>query len=516
MKKALISVSDKTGLDQLGRFLSQQEFEIVSTGGTKKFLDQLGCQTKDITELTGFPEVLGGRVKTLHPFVHMSILATGAADHQETLRKHNLNNFDLIVCNLYPFEETVLEMDQVELKSELIEEIDIGGVTLLRAAAKNFQRVTILSDPEDYVEYIDKKSELSLADRKRLAGKAFQQTAFYDSLIASAFQVDLQRHAVEKASQSEAMFPEVMTIPLKKQQPLRYGENPHQSAAWYQNPMNRGLQGIQQLAGKELSFNNLLDLQSCVEFIQNFQQPCCVAVKHNNPCGVGTSVNATQAVANALAADPVSVFGGIIATNFPIDLAMAEKMGEIFLECILAPDFHPDAQAHLMQKKNLRLLKNGQMDHQRNSIQFVDGGVLIQNRDEKFDAQTWTYHGQKPSDAVLKDLVFAEKVCAQLKSNAIALIENQTTLGLGMGQVNRVDAVAHAIERMKKHHPNFKTPVLASDAFFPFPDSVDLIAAVGIQWVLQPGGAMRDKDVIAAAEKHGINMIFTGTRHFKH
>lgn len=517
MKKALISVSDKSGLDRLGRFLTEQKFEIISTGGTKKFLDELGCQTKDISELTGFPEVLGGRVKTLHPFVHMSILAKGTDEHQSVLKNYKLNQFDLVVCNLYPFEQTAKELDRLQVTADLIEEIDIGGVTLLRASAKNFERVAILSDPSDYDGYIAKKAELSLEDRKRLAWKAFQQTSFYDSLISSAFAEDLRQSG--KGQESEA-FPPTLTIPLKLQQSLRYGENPHQKAAWYQNPLQPGLQGITQLSGKELSFNNILDLQSCVELVQNFKDPVCVAVKHNNPCGVGTGASPQQALESALAADPVSVFGGIVCMNFPVDLSMAKKLGEIFLECILAPDFKEDAIQVLTQKKNLRLLKSTNMSSQPMAIKFIEGGALVQEKDQSFDSAQWTVHlapgTEKIPESVRQDLIFAEKVCAQLKSNAIAIAEKRMTLGLGMGQVNRVDAVEHAIGRMKKHHLQHGAPVLASDAFFPFPDSVELIAQAGIRWVLQPGGAMKDKDVLAAAQKHGINMILTGLRHFKH
>ncbi len=519
MKKALISVSDKSGLDRLGRFLTEQKFEIISTGGTKKFLDEFGCKTKDISELTGFPEVLGGRVKTLHPFVHMSILAKESDEHQSVLKNYKLQQFDLVVCNLYPFEKTAKEMDRLEMNSELIEEIDIGGVTLLRASAKNFQRVVILSDPSDYDGYISKKAELSFNDRKQLAWKAFQQTSFYDSLIAATFAQDLQSTQTETPD----IFPETLTIPLKRQQSLRYGENPHQKAAWYQNPLQKGLQGIIQISGKELSFNNLLDLQSCVELIQNFDEPVCVAVKHNNPCGVGTGISSQQALEKALIADPVSVFGGIVCTNFSIDVSMAKKLGEIFLECILAPDFHEDAIELLSQKKNLRLLKSSKMSPQPLAAKFIEGGALLQQKDQiDPSARTvpWTLHLVGGADQIPEtlrlDLNFAEKVCAQLKSNAIAIVENGMTLGLGMGQVNRVDAVEHAIGRMKKHHPQHRVPVLASDAFFPFPDSIELIAQAGIKWVLQPGGAMKDKDVIAAAQKHGINIILTGQRHFKH
>lgn len=510
MKRALISVSDKTGLDQLGRFLSEQKFEIISTGGTKQFLDKLGCQTKDISELTGFPEVLGGRVKTLHPFVHMSILAKDNAEHQAVLKQHGLSHFDLVVCNLYPFEQTALEQAQLAITPELIEEIDIGGVTLLRASAKNFQRITILSSPGDYADYIACKAEPTLQARKKWAMKAFQQTAFYDGLIAHAFVQDLEQ------SENNAELPEMLTLPLKKHQALRYGENPHQKAAWYQNPLEKGLQSLQQLSGKELSFNNILDLQSCFEFIQNFKDPVCVAVKHNNPCGVGTGANAQQALENALTADPVSVFGGIIAVNFNVNLSMAKKLGEIFLECILAPGFDDEAKALLTQKKNLRLLQMKGSISGPQAMKFVDGGMLMQEKDQQFTPQNWIFHGETPSEKIRQDLMFAEKVCAQLKSNAIAIVENKVSLGLGMGQVNRVDAVAQSIERMKKHHPQFQTPVLASDAFFPFPDSIELIAKAGIKWVIQPGGAMKDKDVVDAAKNLGVNLIFSGTRHFKH
>ncbi|MFN8943866.1 MAG: bifunctional phosphoribosylaminoimidazolecarboxamide formyltransferase/IMP cyclohydrolase, partial [Pseudobdellovibrionaceae bacterium] len=426
MKKALISVSDKTGLDLLGRFLIEQNFEIISTGGTKKFLDERGFKTKDVSELTGFPEVLGGRVKTLHPYVHMSILAKSTDEHQQVLKKHNLNNFDLVVCNLYPFEKAALDLNGTDISDELIEEIDIGGVTLLRAAAKNFHQVVILCDPSDYSSYIDKKTELTILDRKKLALKAFQQTSFYDSLISSAFARDLQHSQGYATSASigtteTPFFPTTLIVPYKLYQPLRYGENPHQKAAWYQNPLDNGLQSMKQLSGKELSFNNILDLQSCWELVQSFSKPVCIAVKHNNPCGVGSNQLPLKALENGLIADPVSVFGGIICTNFLVDLSMAKKLGEIFLECILAPEFSEDAIQFLSQKKNLRLLQNESVARssqrfQSQSMKFVEGGLLVQQADQKFESKNWIYHGEKPSETVLQDLIFAEKVCAQLKS----------------------------------------------------------------------------------------------------
>ncbi len=501
-QNALVSVSEKKGLVEFLKPLYQKGMRIVSTGGTAQHLKDNGIQIVDISEQTGFPEVMGGRVKTLHPNVHMPILSR--QDHPEDfelLKKSGLAPFDLVICNLYPFEAAVEKKLQ---GAELIEKIDIGGPTVLRAAAKNFSQVTVVCDPHDY-EWIAEKKEMTLEDRKKLASKVFAHVSSYDSLVAAELgngwgeQFSLGGHKVME---------------------LRYGENPHQQAAWYRVLADqKGLHTAEVLQGKVLSYNNLLDLEAASSLVQTFTEPAAVAVKHNNPCGASVASQLSVAVEQTLKADPVSVFGGIIAVNREIGKAEAEMLQGIFLECVVAPSYSTEALEIFAKKKNLRILKWKSLgqEQMRFEMKTIAGGFLLQQKDSvASDISSWKFLGEKPSDSVLKDLQFGEKVCATLKSNAIALVKNGQTVGLGMGQVNRVDAVKQAIERMKTHFGNLSQVILASDAFFPFPDSIEVAAKAGVSWVLQPGGSMKDEDVFAAAKGLGVNMAITGVRHFKH
>jgi phosphoribosylaminoimidazolecarboxamide formyltransferase/IMP cyclohydrolase len=501
-KNALISVSDKTGLVEFLKPLQAKGMRIVSTGGTAQHLMENGLSVIDVSEQTKFPEVMGGRVKTLHPSIHMPILSR--PDHPEDfqlLQDYGLEPFDLVICNLYPFEAAV----EKKLKgAELIEKIDIGGPTVLRASAKNFTQVTVVCDPKDYSSLAGKES-ISFEERKRLAAKVFAHVSSYDSLVAS-----------ELGSGWGSEY----SMGGHKVMDLRYGENPQQSAAWYRSLADqKGLHKAEILQGKVLSYNNLLDLDAASSLVRNFSEPAAVAVKHNNPCGAAIDKNLFGALEKAVKSDPVSVFGGIIATNRRIDQAEAELLGTIFLECVVAPDYSAEALNVFSKKKNLRILKWSELSEPQADFEMktIAGGFLLQAKDSiGSDAKTWKFVSQGPSPEVLRDLEFGEKVCSSLKSNAIAIVKNGQTLGLGMGQVNRVDSVKHAIERMKTHFGDVKDTVLVSDAFFPFPDSMEIAAAAQVKWVLQPGGSLKDEDVISAAQKSKINMVLTGVRHFKH
>jgi phosphoribosylaminoimidazolecarboxamide formyltransferase/IMP cyclohydrolase len=507
-KNALVSVSDKTGLVDFLKPYVANGLRVVSTGGTLKHLRENGIQAVDISEQTGFPEVMDGRVKTLHPRVHMAILSrAGVAEDDELLRKEKLDPFDLVIVNLYPFEQARARGVKGH---ELIEFIDIGGPSLLRAAAKNHDRLAVVCQPSDY-QWVAEKKELTMHDRRRLAASVFRHTSSYDDLIAKTL------------NNEEAEMPKTLSGSVVSE--LRYGENPQQKAWWMRDPAAAGgLQDAVILHGKPLSFNNILDLDAAVATVAFFSDPCAVAVKHNNPCGVGTDKSVGGAVARAIAADPVSVFGGIIAVNRQIDLTAADAMAKIFLECIIAPGFSAEALERLKKKKDLRLLEWSSMSHaSADQFQYrsIMGGYLVQTADQVADFSTdWRIVGEEPTAEIKRDLMLAWKVCAMLKSNAIAIAAEGRTVGLGMGQVNRVDAVEHALGRMKKHHAESglgaMTPCLASDAFFPFADSIEKAADAGIRWVIQPGGSIRDEEVLAKARERGVNMILTGRRHFRH
>ncbi len=511
-KNALVSVSDKSGLVDFLKPHVAKGLRVVSTGGTLKHLKENGIAAIDISEQTGFPEVMDGRVKTLHPRVHMALLGRdGNKEDERLLAKEGLAPFDLLIVNLYPFEAAKAKGAE---GAELIEFIDIGGPSMLRSAAKNHQRLTVVCDPKDYDYIHSKDAPLKLEDRRFLAAKVFSHTSRYDDLIARTLSTEVDSwNGLSGRLVSE----------------LRYGENPQQKAAWYRDPMSRsGLHDAQILHGKALSYNNLLDLDAACAAVTEFRIPTAVAVKHNNPCGVGTGPDILTSVRRAVAADPVSVFGGIIALNRAVDFQTAEAMASIFLECVIAPDFTQDALERLKVKKDLRILMwPGLADHQPvRQFKTIAGGYLVQSADRTSDwSDSWKVVG-KPQTSVSSsssfttevktDLLLAWKVCAHLRSNAIAVSSEGATVGLGMGQVNRVDAVDLAIARMKKHHPNAQNAVLASDAFFPFSDSMEKIAEAGIRWVIQPGGSIRDEEVLSRAQALGITTVLTGTRHFRH
>lgn len=504
-KNALISVSDKTGLVEFLKPLVANGLRLLSTGGTAKHLRDAGFKVVDVSEQTGSPEVMDGRVKTLHPRVHMALLSRAGNDEDtQLLKNEKLDPIDLLIVNLYPFEQ---QLGKGLAPDEIIEFIDIGGPSLLRAAAKNFSRLSVLCDPADYQE-AQKRGPGDEAWRKHLASKVFAHTSAYDAMIAEHLGMGLQGPDWGLGGGFV--------------QELRYGENPQQRATWFRKRGSlNGLHKAKVLQGKELSYNNLLDLDAAITAVSDFKGPCAVAVKHNNPCGVATGKNPAEVLNSALAADPVSVFGGIIAVNFTVDAGMAEALAKIFLECIVAPSFSADALSYLATKKNLRLLEWADLGKTQESLKVrsILGGFLVQSTD-RIDAGTWnpgwSVVGANPPEAVRNDLLLAWNVAARLKSNAIAIAGGGKTLGLGMGQVNRVDAVEQAIHRWQTFHKDEKNAVLASDAFFPFADSIEKIAAAGIKYVIQPGGSVRDDEVVAAAEKHGITLVLTGQRHFSH
>lgn len=500
-KNALVSTSDKNGLVEFLRPLAAAGCRIVSTGGTSKYLRENNIPVIEVSEQTGFPEVMDGRVRTLHPSIHMPLLARlNVQEDVELLKKNNLEPFDLVIVNLYPF-AAALHKDLPE--AELIEFIDIGGPSLLRAASKNFDRIAVVCDPRDYSWIIEKK-ELNLEDRKKLAAKVFFHTSSYDAIIAKTLDPDAHQTFISAGE-------------LNRE--LRYGENPQQKAWWYQDPSStQGIQFAKILHGKALSYNNLLDIEAASRVVREFKENVVVAVKHNSPCGIAINNEKSEAVRLALAADPVSVFGGIVACNFEIDEASAEHFVKLFLECIVAPSFTKPALEKLMKKKDLRLLEWNQKTDSSLEVRSVSGGFVVQANDSVSDwSPDWKTLGEHPSVQQKADLLLAWRACAHLKSNAIAITAQNQTLGLGMGQVNRVDAVEHAIARAKKNHSSLlDQSVLASDAFFPFADSMDLIQKAGIKWVIQPGGSIRDQEVFDRAKEYGINMIITGRRHFRH
>lgn len=497
-KQALVSVSDKTGLKDFLHPLVQKGLIIYSTGGTAQYLRECGFSVLEVSQLTGFPEVLDGRVKTLHPHVHMGLLAkTDNPQHMQTLSERNLNPFDLVVCNLYPFEAALKAHEGFE---EMIEKIDIGGPTQLRAAAKNFSSVTVVVDPKDYPRVLSHGDSLEM--RQQLAAKVFSHVSYYDHLICRFLGGDSSYHLQGG----------------KSYRTLRYGENPQQQAWWYADETQEGLHRADILQGKELSYNNLLDLDAAIKTISLYgsKEAVICGIKHNNPCGIAEDASPLRAAEKMLKADPVSIFGGIVASNFVIDKDVAHLLAETFLECIIAPEFSKAAQEVFSRKKNLRILSWAGLSQiqTKREVRQIAGGLLLQDEDPVLP--TWVGEIPLPAEAPLKDLVFAEKAAAALKSNAIAIVRQGQTLGLGMGQTNRVDAVEHAIGRALKHHGTLAGAVLASDGFFPFPDSVEKIAEAGIQWVLQPGGSIKDAEVLSRAKQLGVNMVMTGQRHFRH
>jgi len=511
LKRALISVSDKEGILEFARGLGAEGIEILSTGGTAKLLREAGLRVKDVSEVTGFPECLDGRVKTLHPKVHGGILAKrGDAKHQQTLRELEIEEIDLVVINLYPFKETIAK-EGVSLE-EAIENIDIGGPTMLRSAAKNYRDVTVVTDRRDYgrvLEEIRKRGETRIETRYELSLKVFEETAYYDGLIA-----DYLRGKMEEPTPE---FPEKLTLPYEKVMDLRYGENPHQKAAFYREAgdIPGSLVSAKQLQGKALSFNNLNDTHGALELLKEFERPTAVAVKHTNPCGVASGETIEKAFEKCYAADPKSIFGGILALNREVDGSTAKEMEEIFLEVVVAPGFTEEALEVFKKKKNLRVLQLPRISEKDAGIEIkkVSGGILVQERDQGLIMENKVVTEKAPGDQELVDLAFAYKVVKHVKSNGIVVAKGEQTLAIGPGQTSRIWALDNAL-RNAEH--NFAGSVLASDAFFPFDDCVMKAKENGISSIIQPGGSIKDEDSIQCCNRHDISMIFTGMRHFKH
>ena len=517
IQRALLSVTDKSGLVEFARRLAAMGVELISTGGTAKLLRDSGIAVKDISELTGFPEMLDGRVKTLHPKVHGGILhVRGNAEHVAAIAQHGIQPIDMVVVNLYAFEKTAAKQG-VEFQ-EIIENIDIGGPSMVRSAAKNFQDVAIVTSPADYESVAaEMKQEggcLSLATKWRLAQKAFATTAAYDSAIASTLETIAPPRDGKFLLASPQGFPETLRLFFRKAFDLRYGENPHQKAALYGDGSGKGVANGRQLQGKELSYNNIVDLQAAWDLAQEFDEPVVAIIKHTNPCGTAVAPTLSQAYLRALECDPVSAFGGVIGVNRSIDAATAIEMAKLFLEVIAAPKLDDDAKAIFATKKNLRLVEVDALD-QRWVLKNVSGGVLLQDNDRRplTEADLNVVTIRPPSAQEMNDLLFAWKVCKHVKSNAILYARNGQTTGVGAGQMSRVDSAR--IGAMKSVL-GIKGSVAASDAFFPFPDGVEVIAEAGATAIIQPGGSVRDQEVIDAANQHGLAMVTTGVRHFRH
>lgn len=513
-KRALLSVSDKTGIVDFAKELVALGFEIVSTGGTKRALSEAGIAVTGVSEITGFPECLDGRVKTLHPKIHAGILAMRSNDeHMKQLLELGVDTIDVVAINLYPFKQTIMK-DGVELE-EAIENIDIGGPTMIRAAAKNYQDVAVVVDPADYKTVVDEykaNGEVSKDTKFMLAYKVFEHTASYDTLISTYL-----RGVIGKEQ-----FPQTLSLTYEKVQDMRYGENPHQAAVFYKeiSKYDGALASAKQLHGKELSFNNINDANGAIALLKEFDEPAAVAVKHTNPCGVGIGKDVYEAYLNAYQSDPVSIFGGIVALNREVDAKTAEELAKIFLEIIIAPSFAKEALDILTKKKNIRLLELPAISKKpcpdtTYDMKKVLGGLLVQEYDsETYDPEKLVcVTERKPTDKEMEDLNFAWKVVKHTKSNAIVLAKDNMTTGVGPGQTNRVLPTKIAIDYAGERA---KGSVLASDAFFPFPDCVQEAAKAGVTAIIQPGGSVNDQLSIDECNKHGIAMVFCGMRHFKH
>lgn len=511
-KRAILSVSDKTCIVELAKGLTDAGVEVVSTGGTAKAIREAGIPVTEVSDITGFPECLDGRVKTLHPMIHAGVLAMrDNAEHMAQLKKLNVTPVDFVAINLYPFKQTIRR--EGVSREEAIENIDIGGPTMLRAAAKNWQDVAVMIDPADYAPVLEeylRNGEVSRETKFRLAAKVFEHTAHYDAMIAAYWR-----------DQLGGGFPELLTLTYEKQQDMRYGENPHQRAVFYREvlPVAGSLTNAIQLHGKELSYNNINDTNGALDLLREFTEPTVVAVKHANPCGVGSAATVYEAYRKAYEADPVSVFGGIIVTNRELDAATAEEINKIFIEIVVAPSYSDEALEILKKKKNIRLLRlpdiasplpEGVWDMKK-----VVGGLLVQEIDRVLlpGEEPKVVTKRKPTEKEMEDLLFAWKVVKHAKSNGIAIAKDKQSLGVGPGQVNRIWACQQAIEHAGEAVAG---AVLASDAFFPFEDCVQEAAKAGITAIIQPGGSIRDEDSIKACDEAGIAMVFTGMRHFKH
>lgn len=514
IQRAILSVTDKTGLVEFAKELAAMDVELVSTGGTAKLLRDAGIAVKDISELTGFPEMLDGRVKTLHPMVHGGILHRRENPaHVSSIEEHGIAPIDMIVVNLYAFEKTAAK--QGVHFEEIIENIDIGGPSMIRSAAKNFQDVAVVTSTSDY-EAIAKEMKahngsLSLDTNWRLAQKAFATTAAYDSAIAST----LERISPEEFELGlETLFPQILRMSFNKVNDLRYGENPHQTAALYSDGSGTGVANGQQIQGKELSYNNIVDLQAAWDLAQEFEETVCTIVKHTNPCGTATATALVDAYKKALECDPVSAFGGVIGVNRVIDAATADEMAKLFVEAIAAPGFEPAALEKFAAKKNLRLVEIKHLP-QKWVLKNVSGGILLQDNDIRplQPSELKVVTKRQPTPEEMRALLFAWKICKHVKSNAVVYSRDGQSVGIGAGQMSRVDSCRFGA--LKAVLPTRGT-VAASDAFFPFPDGVEEIAKAGSTAIIQPGGSVRDPEVIEAADRLGLAMVFTGVRHFRH
>jgi phosphoribosylaminoimidazolecarboxamide formyltransferase/IMP cyclohydrolase len=523
IRRALLSVSDKSGLLDLGRALTGYGVELISTGGTRKALAEAGIAVRDVSDVTGFPEILDGRVKTLHPRVHAGILAIrDHPEHAATLQAQNIAPIDLVVCNLYPFEATVAKAGVSH--EEIVENIDVGGPSMVRAAAKNYHDVAVVTDPRQYpdllIELQVHRGATTLPLRERLAAAAFARTAAYDQAISAYF-------TGRVAAAAAAEWPPLLELRFQKRSSLRYGENPHQKAAFYAEPGLRHacVASAETLHGKELSYNNLLDLDSALNLVREFTAPAAVVIKHNNPCGAAIGQTLTEAFHRAYEGDPLSAYGGVFAFNRELDKETATQVTEPgrFIECVIAPAYS-EAAFHLLTtrpswKKSVRILRTGPLDTgaAARALDFrrIDGGLLVQNRDVPADdfAEALIVTKAAPSEAQMADLKFAWLVAKHVKSNAIVLAKDGMVVGVGAGQMSRVDSVHIAC---KKAGERVRGSVMASDAFFPFRDNIDEAAKAGVVAVVQPGGSMRDQDSVAACDENGLAMVVTGVRHFRH
>jgi len=502
-KRALISVSDKSGLVDFAKFLEANNYELISTGGTFKHLKEAGLNPIQIDEVTDFPEMLDGRVKTLHPKVHGGLLAVRSnEEHMKTVQDYEIGLIDMVIVNLYPFFENVTKDISLD---EKVEFIDIGGPSVLRSAAKNFNSVTVLTDVNDYqivkIE-MEQNGDTYIETRKKLAGKVFNLTSAYDAAISSML--------------LDEEYPTYLNASYKKVSDLRYGENPHQSAAYYTSTFENGaMKDFEILGGKELSFNNLRDMDLCWKVVNEFKEEmACCAVKHSTPCGVAVGTSALETYTKTFECDPISIFGGIIGMNYKVDAATAEELNKTFLEIVMATDFDEDALEILRKKKNLRIIKIKNAVTDKQVWVKIDGGMLVQNADDQFSEDIKLMTETAPTEEQRKALLFSQRVVKYVKSNAIVVSNGVQAIGIGGGQVNRIWATQQAIERAKEKFDG--ELVLASDAFFPFRDVVDFCAQEGIKAIIQPGGSMRDNDSIEAANEHKIPMLFTGMRHFLH
>ncbi|NUU98736.1 phosphoribosylaminoimidazolecarboxamide formyltransferase [Marinitoga sp. 1154] len=497
MKRALISVYYKENIEKLAEVLIENEYEIISTGNTAKYLENHGFKVIRVEDITDFPEILNGRVKTLHPKIHGGILARNTKEDKKTIENLNIKKIDFVYVNLYPFKE---KMEENLNTAQLIEYIDIGGPTLIRAAAKNFENTIILVDPDDIDLIIKSIKNPDYKTRLYLASKAFNLTAYYDSIISSYFNKILNID-----------FPEYMTLPLKKKSELRYGENSHQKAMFYENVIENGFfKNFEQLNGKELSYNNFKDIDIAWKIVNEFDEKVCCAVKHQTPCGVAVGKTNYEAYKKAYECDPISIFGGIVAFNNKVTEDTAKEIKKIFLEVIIAPDFDNKALEILKKKKNLRIIKANIPPIEKLEYSSIDGGILVQERDVKLFEKFEIVTNNKIEKELMEELIFAFKIVKYAKSNAIVVSKNKMAKGIGSGQPNRIWAAIDALDRAKDGI------VLASDAFFPFDDVVKKAGEYKIKAIIQPGGSIRDEDSIKVAEKLGISMVFTYMRHFKH